>query len=61
MENEKFVDLDEDIYILEAVSLNRLAYEDGILRAAAVEIDSRLAYSCISRTNNLCSRKDTVS
>ena len=45
MENEKFVDLDEDIYILEAVGLDRIAYADGILRAAAVQIDSRLAYS----------------
>ena len=45
MEKDDFVDLDEDIYILEAVGLNRIAYTDGILRAAAVEIDSRLAYS----------------
>ena len=45
MEQDDFVDLDEDIYILEAVGLNRIAYADGILRSAAVEIDSRLAYS----------------
>lgn len=45
MESEEFVDLHEDIYILEGVGLNMIAYADGILRAAAVEIDSRLAYS----------------
>ena len=45
MDANDFADLDEDIYILEAVGLNRIAYTDGILRAAAVQIDSRLAYS----------------
>ncbi len=45
MDKDDFVDLHEDIYILEAVRLNRIAYTDGVLRAAAVEIDSRLAYS----------------
>ena len=45
METDKFVDLHEDIYILEAVGLKMIAYADGVLRAAAVEIDSRLAYS----------------
>lgn len=48
MENDKFIDLHEDIYILEAVGLKRIAYADGILRSAAVEIDSRLAYSVSS-------------
>ncbi len=45
MKNDEFVDLHEDIYILEAVGLKRIAYADGILRAAAVGIESRLAYS----------------
>lgn len=45
MDKDDFVDLDEDIYILEAVGLDRIAYSDGILRTAAVQIDSRLAYS----------------
>lgn len=45
MNKDDFVDLHEDIYILEAVGLKRIAYADGILRSAAVEIDSRLAYS----------------
>lgn len=45
MNKNDFVDLHEDIYILEAVGLKRISYSDGILRAAAVEIDSRLAYS----------------
>ena len=40
-----YEDLHEDIYILEAVGLKRISYSDGILRSAAVEIDSRLAYS----------------
>ena len=45
MENEKFVDLHEDIYILEAAGLKRIAIADGFLRMAAVEIDTRCAYS----------------
>ncbi len=57
MEKDDFVDLDEDIYILEAVGLNRIAYADGILRAAAVEIDSRLAYSVSAQQITYVSEK----
>ena len=45
MNKYTFENLDEDIYILEAVGLKRIAFSDGVLRSAAVEIDSRLAYS----------------
>lgn len=45
MDAEQFEDLHEDIYILEAVGLKRLAFADGVLRAAAVQIDSRCAYA----------------
>ncbi len=57
MDKDDFVDLHEDIYILEAVGLNRIAYADGILRAAAVEIDSRLAYSVSSEQITYVSEK----
>lgn len=45
MSADEFVDLDEDIYILEAVGEEMISYADGVLRSAAVEIESRLAYS----------------
>ncbi|RKU08698.1 hypothetical protein C6501_16285 [Candidatus Poribacteria bacterium] len=44
MNKYTFEDLHEDIYILEAVSLKRIVFSDGVLRSAAVEIDARLAY-----------------
>ncbi len=57
MDKDDFVDLDEDIYILEAVVLNRLTFSDGMLRSAAVEIDSRLAYAVSAQQITYVSEK----
>ena len=49
-------DIHEDIYILEAVKLERISYVDGILRFIAVEIDSRLAYFIVDGQIDYMSR-----
>ena len=57
MNKYTFEELHEDIYILEAVNLEMIAYADGVLRAAAVEIDSRLAYALAIRQITYVSEK----
>ncbi len=57
MNKYTYEDLDEDIYILEAVSLKRIAFSDGVLRSAAVEIDARLAYSVSAQQITYVSEK----
>lgn len=57
MNKYTFEELHEDIYILEAVSLEMIAYTDGFLRTAAVEIDSRLAYGVAARQITYVSEK----
>lgn len=57
MNKYTFDELHEDIYILEAVGLEMIAYSDGVLRAAAVEIDSRLAYAVAAQQITYVSEK----